>query len=100
MRKWLNLLKRSICRTGAARRIDITPKGQVIDILFTEYNEAEIMDAIARNEHRLGKAEGRAEGETRLAALISAMAKGSDAACVAKVSDPAFREKMYKKYNL
>lgn len=104
MRKLLNLLKRSICRTGAAKRIGITPKGQVIDMMLSEYNEAEVMDAIARNEHRLGKAEGRAEGrvegETRLVALISAMAKGSDAAYVTKVSDPAFRKEMYKKYNL
>lgn len=96
--------KARICRTSAARRAGIIAKGWVIDMLFTEYNEAEIMDAIARDEHRLGKAEGKAEGrvegETRLAALISAMASGSDAAYVAKVSDPAFREKMYKKYNL
>jgi len=89
---------------GAARRAGIIAKGQVIDMMLTEYNEAKVLDAIARNEYRLGKAEGkaegRAEGETRLAVLISAMAKGSDAAYVTKVSDPAFREKMYKKYNL
>lgn len=65
-------------------------------MLLTEYDAQKTMDAIARNEHRLG----RVEGETRLAALISAMASGNDAAYVAKVSDPAFREKMYKKYNL
>lgn len=77
-------------------------------MLLTEYDAQKTMDAIARNEHRLGKAEGKAEGraegrvegETRLVALISAMTTGGDAAYVTKVSDPAFREKMYKKYNL
>lgn len=65
-------------------------------MLLTEYDAQKIMDAIARNEHRLG----RVEGETRLAAFISAMTKGGDAAYVTKASDPAFREKMYKKYDL
>ena len=88
--------KARICRTGAARRTGIIAKGQVIDMLLTEYNAAEVRDAVARNEHRLG----RVEGENRLAALISAMAKGSDAAYIAKVSDPAFREEMYEKYGI
>lgn len=81
-------------------------------MLLTEYNEAEVMEAIKEEAREEGKAQGlaqgleegvatgRTQGETRLVALISAMAKGSDAAYVTKVSDPAFREKMYKKYNL
>lgn len=89
---------------GQVREYISSQKSEVIDMLLTEYDAQKTMDTIARNEHRLGKAEGKAEGrvegETRLAALISAMANGSDAAYVAKVSDPAFREEMYKKYNL
>lgn len=69
-------------------------------MLLTEYNEAEVMEAIKEEAREEGVATGRTQGETRLVALISAMAKGSDAAYVTKVSDPAFREEMYKKYNL
>ena len=81
-------------------------------MLLTEYNEAEVMEAIKEEAREEGKAQGlaqgieegvatgRTQGETRLVALISAMTKGGDAAYVTQVSDPAFREKMYKKYNL
>lgn len=58
------------------------------------------MEAIKEEAREEGVATGRTQGETRLAALISAMTKGGDAAYVAKVSDPAFREEMYKRYNL
>lgn len=69
-------------------------------MLLTEYNEAEVMEAIKEEAREEGVATGRTQSETRLVALISAMAKGSDAAYATKVSDPAFREEMYKKYNL
>ena len=89
---------------GPVKQYISKQKGQVIDMLLTEYDAQKTMDAIARNEHRLGKAEGKAEGrvegEARLVALISAMTKDGDAAYVTKISDPAFREEMYKKYNL
>lgn len=81
-------------------------------MLLTEYNEAEVMGVIKEEAREEGKAQGlaqgieegvatgRTQGETRLVALISAMTKGGDAAYVTQVSDPAFREEMYKKYNL
>lgn len=66
-------------------------------MLFTEYNEAEIMDAIARNEHRLGKA----EGEAKFAKLVTIMSVQGDSANITQAAtDPVFREEMYEKYNI
>lgn len=48
-----------------------------------------------------GEARGAVKGEAKFAALVSAMTKNGDAANVQKTADdPAFREEMYKKYNL
>lgn len=97
---------------GRVREYISSQRSEVIDMLLTEYNEAEVMEAIKEEAREEGKAQGlaqgieegvatgRTQGETRLVALISAMTKGGDAAYVTQVSDPAFREKMYKKYNL
>lgn len=44
-------------------------------------------------------AEGTAKGETKFAALVSAMIKGGDAGNVQKAADDSnFRAEMYKKY--
>lgn len=97
---------------GRVREYISSQRSEVIDMLLTEYNEAEVMEAIKEEAREEGKAQGlaqgieegvatgRTQGETRLVALISAMTKGGDAAYVTQVSDPAFREEMYKKYNL
>lgn len=47
------------------------------------------------------EAKGKTEGESRLAALITAMSAGPDAGNIARAaSDPAFREEMYKKHGI
>ena len=48
-----------------------------------------------------GKAEGHAEGEAKLARLITAMSEQGDSANIAQAAaDPEFREKLYKKYSI
>ena len=60
-----------------------------------------VIDKYYSEEIQEVRKEAHAEGEARLAALISAMAKNGDAANVQKAADdPAFREEMYKKYKL
>lgn len=52
-------------------------------------------------ELQRGVTTGRSEGESRFALLISAMVKDGDIENFEKVAnDVAFREEMYKKYNL
>ena len=109
--------KARICRTGAARRIGITSKGQVIDMMLTEYNEAKIMEAIKEEAREEGKAQGlaqgraqgieegvatgRTQGETKLAGLIAMMsAQGEFAGIFRVATDPSFCEEMYEKYGI
>ena len=74
---------------GDVKRYILSQKGEVIDMLLTEYNEQAVMDAM------------REEGEERLASLISVMAKKSDAENIQKAADDkVFRQRMYKKYSL
>lgn len=106
-----------ICRTGAARRAGIIAKGRVIDMLLTEYNEAEVMEAIQEEAREEGKAQGlaqgiaqgieegvatgRTQGETKLANLIAIMSAKGDFAGISRVAaDPSFREEMYEKYGI
>lgn len=86
-------------------------------MLLTEYNEAEIMEAIKEEAREEGKAQGlaqgiaqgieegvatgRTQGETKLADLIAIMSAKGDFAGISRVAaDPPFREEMYEKYSI
>lgn len=49
---------------GPVKRYISAQKGQVINMLLTEYDAQKTMDAIAKQEHKLGVAEGEVKGRT------------------------------------
>ena len=107
---------------GEVKNYILSQKGEVIDMLLTEYDEEETLrvvaeDAKAEGEaigiakgeaigvakgEAIGVAKGRTLGEDQLASLISAMVQGgADQEAILKVStDPAYRKEMYAKYHI
>ena len=115
---------------GRVKKYLYSQKGEVIDMLLTEYDEQAVMQAIAKEaeakgEKRgisigetrgiaigektgemrgiaIGEKTGESRGESKLCALISAMTHaGEGLDAVAKVStDPVYRKKMYLKYTI
>lgn len=70
-------------------------------MLLTEYNEAEVMEAIKEEAREEGVATGRTQGETKLADLIAIMSAKGDFAGISRIAtDPSFREEMYKKHGI
>ena len=99
---------------GEVKNYILSQKGEVIDMLLTEYDEEETLrvvaeDAKAEGEaigmakgEAIGVAKGRTLGEDQLASLISAMVQnGADQEAILKAStDPAYRKEMYSKYHI
>ena len=91
---------------GEVKNYILSQKGEVIDMLLTEYDEEETLKVVAEDARaegqRKGEAIGMAKGEDRLAALVSAMVQsGADQESILKAStDPAYRKEMYYKYHI
>ena len=95
---------------GEVKNYILSQKGEVIDMLLTEYDEEETLRVVAedaraegqREGEAIGIAKGRTLGEDRLASLISAMVQGgTDQEAILKAStDPAYRKEMYAKYHI
>ena len=91
---------------GEVKNYILSQKGEVIDMLLTEYDEEETMKVVAEDARaegqRKGEAIGMAKGEDRLAALVSAMVQsGADQESILKAStDPAYRKEMYARYHI
>ena len=115
---------------GEVKNYILSQKGEVIDMLLTEYDEEETLrvvaeDAKAEGEaigiakgeaigvakgeaigvakgEAIGVAKGRTLGEDQLASLISAMVQnGADQEAILKAStDPVYRKEMYSKYHI
>ncbi len=113
---------------GRVKKYLYSQKGEVIDMLLTEYDEQAVMQAIAKEaeakgEKRgisigetrgiaigekagemrgiaIGEKTGESRGESKLCALISAMTHaGEGLDAVERISsDPEYRKKMYLKY--
>ena len=83
---------------GEVKDYILSQKGEVIDMLLTEYNEEETLKVVAED----AEAKGKAIGEDRLAALVSAMVQsGADQESILKAStDPAYRKEMYARYHI
>ena len=91
---------------GEVKDYILSQKGEVIDMLLTEYDEEETLKVVAEDARaegqRKGEAIGMAKGEDRLAALVSAMVQsGADQESILKAStDPAYRKEMYYQYHI
>ena len=111
---------------GEVKDYILSQKGEVIDMLLTEYDEEETLkivaeDARAEGQRKgeaigmakgeaigvakgeaIGVVKGRALGEDRLASLVSAMVQsGADQEAILKAStDPAYRKEMYTEYHI
>ena len=95
---------------GEVKNYILSQKGEVIDMLLTEYDEEETLRVVAedaraegqREGEAIGVAKGRTLGADQLASLISAMVQnGSDQEAILKAStDPAYRKEMYTKYHI
>ena len=115
---------------GEVKNYILSQKGEVIDMLLTEYDEEETLKVVAEDARAEGEAigmakgeaigvakgeaigvakgeaigvvKGRALGEDRLASLVSAMVQsGADQEAILKAStDPAYRKEMYAKYRI
>ena len=91
---------------GEVKNYILSQKGEVIDMLLTEYDEEETLKVVAEDARaegqRKGEAIGMAKGEDRLAALVSAMVQsGADQESILKAStDPAYRKEMYYQYHI
>ena len=111
---------------GEVKNYILSQKGEVIDMLLTEYDEEETLKVVAEDARAegqrkgeaigvakgeaigvakgeaIGVVKGRALGEDRLAALVSAMVQsGADQESILKAStDPAYRKEMYYKYHI
>ena len=115
---------------GEVKDYILSQKGEVIDMLLTEYDEEETLKVVAEDARAEGEAigmakgeaigvakgeaigvakgeaigvvKGRALGEDRLASLVSSMVQsGADQEAILKAStDPAYRKKMYYKYHI
>ena len=87
---------------GEVKNYILSQKGEVIDMLLTEYDEEETLRVVAEDAEARGKAIGLAKGEDRFATLISAMVQsGADQQSILKAStDPAYRKEMYARYRI
>ena len=87
---------------GEVKNYILSQKGEVIDMLLTEYDEEETLKVVAEDARAEGEAIGMAKGEDRLAALVSAMVQsGADQESILKAStDPAYRKEMYARYHI
>ena len=111
---------------GEVKDYILSQKGEVIDMLLTEYNEEETLKVVAEDARAegqrkgeaigmakgeaigvakgeaIGVVKGRALGEDRLASLVSAMVQsGADQEAILKAStDPAYRKEMYARYHI
>ena len=111
---------------GEVKNYILSQKGEVIDMLLTEYDEEETLKVVAEDAKAEGEAIGMAKGEAigmakgeaigvakgeaigvakgedRLALLFSAMVQnGADQEAILKAStDPAYRKEMYSKYHI
>ena len=115
---------------GEVKNNILSQKGEVIDMLLTEYDEEETLKVVAEDARAEGEAigmakgeaigvakgeaigvakgeaigvvKGRALGEDRLASLVSAMVQsGADQETIMKAStDPAYRKEMYARYHI
>ena len=103
---------------GEVKDYILSQKGEVIDMLLTEYDEEETLKVVAEDARAegqrkgeaigeaigiaKGKAIGMAKGEDRLASLVSAMVQdGADQEAILKAStDPAYRKEMYARYHI
>ena len=83
---------------GEVKNYILSQKGEVIDMLLTEYDEEETLKVVAED----ARAEGEAIGEDRLASLVSSMVQsGADQKAILKAStDPAYRKEMYTRYHI
>ena len=99
---------------GEVKNYILSQKGEVIDMLLTEYDEEETLKVVAEDARAEGEAigmakgeaigvvKGRALGEDRLASLVSSMVQsGADQEAILKAStDPAYRKEMYARYHI
>ena len=91
---------------GEVNNYILSQKGEVIDMLLTEYDEEETLKVVAEDARaegqRKGEAIGMAKGEDRLASLVSAMVQsGADQEAILKAStDPEYRKEMYARYHI
>ena len=99
---------------GEVKNYILSQKGEVIDMLLTEYDEEETLKVVAedaraegqRKGEAIGMAKGEAigvtKGEDRLASLVSAMVQsGADQESILKAStDPEYRKEMYARYHI
>ena len=95
---------------GEVKNYILSQKGEVIDMLLTEYDEEETLKVVAEDARAEGEAIGMAKGEAigmakgedRLASLISAMVQsGADQKAILKAStDPEYRKEMYARYHI
>ena len=115
---------------GEVKNYILSQKGEVIDMLLTEYDEEETLKVVAEDARAEGEAigmakgeaigvakgeaigvakgeaigvvKGRALGEDRLASLVSAMVQsGADQEAILKAStDPEYRKEMYARYHI
>ena len=91
---------------GEVKNYILSQKGEVIDMLLTEYDEEETLKVVAEDARaegqRKGEAIGMAKGEDRLASLVSSMVQsGADQESILKAStDPAYRKAMYARYHI
>ena len=91
---------------GEVKNYILSQKGEVIDMLLTEYDEEETLKVVAEDARaegqRKGEAIGMAKGEDRLASLVSAMVQsGADQEAILKAStDPEYRKEMYDRYHI
>ena len=111
---------------GEVKNYILSQKGEVIDMLLTEYDEEETLKVVAEDARAEGEAIGMAKGEAigmakgeaigvakgeaigvakgedRLALLFSAMVQsGADQESILKAStDPEYRKEMYARYHI
>ena len=111
---------------GEVKDYILSQKGEVIDMLLTEYDEEETLKVVAEDARAegqrkgeaigmakgeaigvakgeaIGVVKGRALGEDRLASLVSAMVQsGADQESILKAStDPEYRKEMYARYHI
>ena len=111
---------------GEVNNYILSQKGEVIDMLLTEYDEEETLKVVAEDARAEGEAIGMAKGEAigvakgeaigvakgeaigvakgedRLASLVSSMVQsGADQEAILKAStDPEYRKEMYARYHI
>ena len=87
---------------GEVKDYILSQKGEVIDMLLTEYDEEETLKVVAEDARAEGEAIGMAKGEDRLASLVSSMVQsGADQEAILKAStDTEYRKEMYARYHI